>query len=387
VWFSGWACPARRGAGGTKKKTMATLALQDVLKIYPGNVRAVEDLTLQVADGELIVLVGPSGCGKTTTLRMIAGLEPPTRGTISIDGRSMAGVPPKDRDVAMVFQGQVLYPHLSVEGNLGFGLRLRRVPKPEIRRRVAEAAEVLGISELLARRPGELSGGQQQRVALGRAIVRNPKLFLFDEPLSNLEAGLRAQMRQEIRRLHARLGTTTVYVTHDQTEAMTLGQRIAVICRGRLQQVAGPATLYHRPANRFVAGLIGSPAMNFFEGRIERRDDVLVFLGDGFTLPIPTSHSPRLEPYAGQPITLGIRPEHIGSPAAEQQADAPRILAKVEAVEPLGPELYVYYTAGAHTFVSRVDAHHRFQIGDQASLVVAADHLHFFDRQTEESVE
>jgi multiple sugar transport system ATP-binding protein len=366
---------------------MATLALQNVLKIYPGNVRAVEDLTLQVADGELIVLVGPSGCGKTTTLRMIAGLEPPTRGTISIDGRPMNGVPPKDRDVAMVFQGHVLYPHLSAAGNMAFGLKLRRVGKPEIRRRVSEAAEVLGIRELLTRRPAELSGGQQQRVALGRAIVRNPKLFLFDEPLSNLEAGLRTQMRQEIRRLHARLGTTTVYVTHDQTEAMTLGQRIAVIRRGRLQQVADPATLYHRPANRFVAGLIGSPAMNFFSGRIERRDRELVFAGGGLMLPVPTAYSARLEPYASKPITLGIRPEHVGSPTAEQRPDAPRIPAKVEAVEPLGPESYVYYTAGTSTFVSRVDGHHSLQIGDQATPAVATDHLHFFDPQTERAIE
>jgi len=365
---------------------MATLALQNVLKIYPGNVRAVEDLTLEVADGELIVLVGPSGCGKTTTLRMIAGLEPPTRGSISIDGRPISGVPPKDRDVAMVFQGQVLYPHLTVAGNMGFGLKLRRVAKPEIRRRVSEAAEVLGIRELLARRPGELSGGQQQRVALGRAIVRNPKLFLFDEPLSNLEAGLRAQMRQEIRRLHARLGTTTVYVTHDQTEAMTLGQRIAVIRTGRLQQVADPATLYHRPANRFVAGLIGSPAMNFFEGRIECRDDRLVFQGESFALPIPETCRARLESFTGKPITLGIRPEHIGSPTAEQRADAPRIPAKVEAVEPLGPESHVYYTVGAYTFVSRVDAQHTFQIGDQVTPAVATDHLHFFDPQTETEI-
>jgi len=365
---------------------MATLVLQDVLKIYPGNVRAVEDLTLQVADGELMVLVGPSGCGKTTTLRMIAGLEPPTRGTISIDGRPINGVAPKDRNVAMVFQGHVLYPHLTVAGNMGFGLRLRRVPKPEIHRRVSKAAEVLGISELLARRPSELSGGEQQRVALGRAIVRNPKLFLFDEPLSNLEAGLRAQMRQEIRRLHARLGTTTVYVTHDQTEAMTLGQRIAVIRRGRLQQVADPATLYHRPANRFVAALIGSPAMNFLDGRMDRRDQTLVFCGGSFVLPVPAAYRPWLEPYIGQPITLGIRPEHVGSTAAEQQADAPRIPAEVEAVEALGPESYVYYTAGAHTFVSRVDAQHRFQIGDRATPAVATDHLHFFDPQTETAI-
>ncbi len=365
---------------------MATLSLKGVSKVYPGNVRAVEDLSLQVADGELMVLVGPSGCGKTTTLRMIAGLEPPDGGTIAVDGRSLDGVAPKDRDVAMVFQGQVLYPHLSVAGNLAFGLRLRRVARPEIRRRVGEAADVLGIGELLKRRPAELSGGQQQRVALGRAMVRQPKLFLFDEPLSNLDAGLRSQMRGEIRRVHARLGTTTLYVTHDQTEAMTLGQRIAVMQEGRLQQVADPATLYGRPANRFVAGLIGSPAMNFFRGRIERRDQQLVFEAEGFWLPIPEACGRRLESYSGRPIILGIRPEHIGSPAAEQLPDAPRIPARVEAVEPVGPESYVHYSTAGQTFVSRADSSQTLYNGDRASPAVATDHLHFFDPQTEESI-
>jgi multiple sugar transport system ATP-binding protein len=365
---------------------MATLALQNVVKIYPGNVRAVDDLTLEVADGELMVLVGPSGCGKTTTLRMIAGLEPASSGHIFIGGRPMAGVSPKDRDVAMVFQGSVLYPHLNVAGNLAFGLRLRRVAQAEIRRRVSQAADVLGISELLSRRPAGLSGGQQQRVALGRAIVRSPRLFLFDEPLSNLDAVLRSQMRQEIRRIHARLGTTTVYVTHDQTEAMSLGQRIAVIREGRLQQVAEPATLYHHPANRFVAGLIGSPAMNFFSGRIERRDDRLVFQGENFALPIPDTCGARLESFTGQPITLGLRPEHIGFATAEQRPDAPRITGKVEAVELLGPESYVYLSTGSQTVVSRVDAGRQFRIGEQARPTVATDHLHFFDPQTEASI-
>ncbi|MHC4179273.1 MAG: ABC transporter ATP-binding protein [Planctomycetota bacterium] len=364
---------------------MAALALQNLVKIYPGDVRAVDDLSLDVADGELVVLVGPSGCGKTTALRMIAGLEQATAGTIHIDGRSMTGVPPKQRDVAMVFQGQVLYPHLSVAGNMAFGLKLRRVAKAEIRRRVDEAADVLGIRKLLTRRPGELSGGEQQRVALGRAIVRKPRLFLFDEPLSNLDAALRSQMRQEIRRIHARLATTTVYVTHDQTEAMTLGRRIAVIRQGRIQQVADPATLYNRPANRFVAGLIGSPAMNFFSGRIRRRDQRLVFEAESFSLPIPEMWTARLKPYTGKPITLGIRPEHIGSPTAEQTDDAPRIAAVVEAVEPVGPESYVYYRAAAQTFVSRAAAGHKLQIGDQVSPAVATDKLHFFDPQTEKA--
>ena len=365
---------------------MATLTLQNLVKIYPGNVRVVDDLTLEVPDGELIVLVGPSGCGKTTTLRMVAGLERTTGGTVAVDGRPMSGVPPKDRDLAMVFQNQVLYPHLSVAGNMAFGLKLRRVAKAEIGRRVGEAAEVLGIRKLLSRRPAELSGGEQQRVALGRAIVRKPRLFLFDEPLSNLDAGLRSQMRQEIRRIHARLGTTTVYVTHDQTEAMTLGQRIAVIRGGRLQQVADPATLYNRPANRFVAGLIGSPAMNFFPGRIEQRDRQLLFDTEGFSLPVPDTWAARLKPYTGKPITLGIRPEHVGSPATEHLADAPRITAVVEAVEPVGPESYVYLNTGSQTFVSRVDAGRTFQIGEKASPAVATDKLHFLDPETEKSL-
>jgi multiple sugar transport system ATP-binding protein len=383
--FSGGACPVRHGTSRTQT-TMATLTLQHIVKTYPGHGRAVDDLTLEVADGELIVLVGPSGCGKTTTLRLIAGLERPTRGTISIDGRSMAGVPPKRRDVAMVFQGHVLYPHLNVAGNLAFGLKLRGVAKAEIRRRVNEAADVLHIRTLLSRRPGELSGGEQQRVALGRAIVRKPKLFLFDEPLSNLDAALRSQMRQEIRSLHARLGTTTVYVTHDQTEAMALGQRIAVLRQGRLQQVADPATLYNRPANRFVAALIGSPAMNFFEGRIEHRDQALVFLGESFCLPIPNPPSAELESYLGRLLTLGIRPEHIGSPAAERQPDAPRIPARVEAIEPVGPEWYVHYRVGTGEFVSRIDATPGLHVGDQAQPAVMTDHLHFFDPQTQNTV-
>ena len=366
---------------------MATLTLQNLVKIYPGDVRAVDDLSLEVADGELIVLVGPSGCGKTTTLRLIAGLERPDGGTIRVDGRSLAGVSPRDRDLAMVFQGHVLYPHLSVAGNLAFSLRLRRVGKAEIRRRVDEAAGVLGIRELLSRSPGELSGGERQRVALGRAIVRKPRLFLFDEPLSNLDAPLRSQLRRQLRQIHARLGTTTVHVTHDQTEAMTLGRRIGVIRAGRIQQVADPAVLYNRPANRFVAGLIGSPAKNFFGGRIEACERRLLFRAESFSLPIPDSWAGRVKRYTGKPITLGIRPDQIGSTAAERQPDAPRIAAVVEAVEPVGPESYVWLKTGSETFVSRADAGREFRIGENLSSAVSTGRLHFFDPQTEESLE
>ncbi|HUT14525.1 MAG TPA: ATP-binding cassette domain-containing protein [Thermoguttaceae bacterium] len=377
---------------------MTTLSLQHVAKIYPGNVRAVDDLSLDVAAGELLVLFGPSGCGKTTTLRLIAGLEEVTRGTISLAGRTVNRVRSKDRDVAMVFQNRALFPHLTVAENLAFGLRMRRTEKAEIERRVAETAEVLGIGPLLARRPGELSGGEQQRVALGRAIVRKPKLFLFDEPLANLDAPLRDQLRREIRRIHARLGITTVYVTHDQTEAMTLGRRIAVIREGRLQQLADPMTLYDRPANRFVAALIGSPAMNFFDGRIERRQGRLVFLtsqaiesdeGNSthrLALPVPAVWTARVEPYVNRPITIGIRPEHIGCAAAEQAADAPRIPAVVEAVEPIGAESYVHWSTGVRTFVSRAATDRTVQPGDAARPAIATDHLHFFDPQTQRTV-
>ena len=365
---------------------MAALVLENVAKVYHGNVRAVDDLTLDVAEGELLVLVGPSGCGKTTTLRLIAGLEKPTRGSISIDAKPVDGLPPKDRDVAMVFQNYALYPHLTVAGNLAFGLKLRRIGRAEIARRVAEAADLLGLGELLGRRPGQLSGGQQQRAALGRAIVRQPKLFLFDEPLAHLDARLRDRMRHEIRRLHARLGVATLYVTHDQTEAMTLGQRIAVLGDGRVQQVADPMTLYNRPANRFVATLIGSPTMNFFSGRIERREDRLLFDGGTFSLPLADAWTTRLAPYTGKPITLGIRPEHIGSPAAERQQSPPRIPAVVEAVEPVGAESYVHLNDGTHAFLIRTETGRPFPLGGQTDPAVAIEKIHFFDPRTEQAL-
>ena len=374
---------------------MNALKLDNLTKRFPGDVRAVDGLSLEVADGELMVLVGPSGCGKTTTLRMIAGLEKPTAGSVSIAGRKVDGLPPKDRNVAMVFQNHALYPHLNVAGNLAFGLKLRRTNQDEIRRRVSEAADLLGIAELLQRRPGQLSGGQVQRVALGRAIVRRPELFLFDEPLSNLDAGLRSQMRREIRRLHTRLGTAMVYVTHDQTEAMTLGQRIAVLHDGSLQQVADPATLYARPANRFVASLIGSPAMNFFDGWVERHEGRLSFVSvatasqqqaDRFSLPIPAQWTSRLEPHIDRPVTLGIRPEHVGLSPTEPTSDAPRIPAVVEAVEPLGAETYVHLNTGSQTFVSRMGPGCYPAIGEQVDPAVAVAHLHFFDPQTEQAV-
>lgn len=368
----------------------AALSLQHLSKTYANGIHAVDDLSLEVAEGELLVLMGPSGCGKTTTLRMIAGLERPSGGSIAIAGRSVDGMPPRHRDIALVFQQGALYPHLSVYGNLSFGLKLRHVGKAEIERRITEAAAALGIEDLLERKPGELSGGQQQRVALGRAMVRQPRLFLFDEPLSHLDAGMRSQLRQEIRRLHERLGTAMIYVTHDQTEAMALGQRIAVLYDGRLQQVGCPQTLYDRPCNRCVAGMVGSPAMNFFSGRIERGDRLSFVLGHDDVLAgdlvvrLPETLRETLAECDGQPITLGIRPEHLSLTVGASTAPPGCVTmpAVVEAVERLGAEQHVYLRAGRQTFLSRMrgdvaDGSAGPSVGRQVTAV--ASRLYFFD--------
>ncbi|MGO9108854.1 MAG: ABC transporter ATP-binding protein [Thermoguttaceae bacterium] len=373
---------------------MAAVVISHLSKIFSGGIRAVDDLCLEVGDHELLALMGPSGCGKTTTLRLLAGLEQPTAGQIVIAGRPAERLPPRDRDVAMVFQQGALYPNLSVRGNLGFGLRLRRTPKREIGLRVEEAAVALGILELLDRRPGELSYGQQQRVALGRAIVRRPKLFLLDEPLSSLDAALRRQLRHEIRRLHQRFGVPMIYVTHDAGEAMALGQRIAILRDGRLQQAADPQTLYDLPGNRFVASLLGSPAMNFFEGRVERADGGLVFVFSGdVKLPIPDRCCAMIEPYDGKPITLGVRPEHlrlsseIGTqiPVSSDQHSVV-IVATVEAIERLGAESHVYLKAGEHTFIARAESNLRPVIGQQVRAAALPEHLHFFDAASEAAI-
>ena len=381
---------------------MATLVLSHLSKIFPA-VRAVDDLTLEAAPGELLVLMGPSGCGKTTILRMIAGMERPTTGTIAIAGRAVDGLPPRKRDVAMVFQQGSLYPHLSVYDNLAFGLRMRGTGRAEIARRIVEAATALGIDRLLDRRPGELSGGQQQRVALGRAMVRRPRLFLFDEPLSSLDAALRTQLREEIRRLHARLGTTMIYVTHDQTEAMALGERIAVLGEGRLRQVADPQTLYDRPAEVFVAGQLGSPAMNFFAGRIEPCDARLAFVvegqqssrhspsavrprdGDPMRVPIAGEWAAALEPYAGQPVTLGVRPEHVVLLRQPATGDC-GIAASIDVVEHFGAESHVYLSIGGRTFLARVPAGCEPRAGESVSVSFSAEHLHFFDEASGRSL-
>ena len=363
-------------------ESMVMLAIDNLSKVFPGGVTAVDDLSLEVQRGELLVLAGPSGCGKTTTLRMIAGLERPSQGSISIGGRTVDRLAPNDRDVSMVFQNFALYPHLSVFGNMAFGLKLRRLDRAKIESRVGEAAELLGIADLLARRPGELSGGQQQRVALGKAIVRKPKLFLFDEPLSNLDAPLRAKLRQEIRRLHQRLDATMLYVTHDQTEAMTLGRRIALMHEGRILQVAEPRQLYNRPANRHVAEMIGSPAMNLIDGRIRRSENGLIFDAKSFNIPLPREFDKQLGPYVDRPIVLGIRPEHVtpraGAPVVEAPIEAP-IEAIVEAIEPLGAETYIDLLVGQHAMTSRVAADHGLCSGQRVLLILATEKLHFFD--------
>jgi multiple sugar transport system ATP-binding protein len=362
---------------------MGKVTLESVYKIYPGNVEAVRDFNLEINDGEFLVLVGPSGCGKSTTLRMVAGLEEITRGTIKIGERIVNNVAPKDRDIAMVFQNYALYPHLTVYDNMAFGLKLRKYPKDEIAQRVKEAADILGIGELLQRRPKALSGGQRQRVAVGRAIVRKPEVFLFDEPLSNLDAKMRVQMRVEISRLHNRLETTMIYVTHDQTEAMTMGDRIVVMKDGIVQQVDTPIGLYDNPANKFVGGFIGTPPMNFFNGQLVMINSGLVFDEGSFKVPVPGEWKNALNPHVGKAIIWGVRPEDLGSPAAEQIEDAPRITATVDVMEPMGSETFVYMNTGEHSFISRVDAHRIFQVGEEAQLAVFVRKSHFFDAQSE----
>ncbi|HMP89985.1 MAG TPA: sn-glycerol-3-phosphate ABC transporter ATP-binding protein UgpC [Kiritimatiellia bacterium] len=362
---------------------MAKVVLENVHKIYPGGVVAVKDANLVIEDQEFVVLVGPSGCGKSTTLRMIAGLEEISDGHIHIDGKRVNDIPPKDRDIAMVFQNYALYPHMTVYKNMAFGLKLRRFPQDEIDRRVREAADILNIQELLQRKPKELSGGQRQRVAVGRAIVRKPKAFLFDEPLSNLDAKMRVQMRMEISKLHTRLSSTMIYVTHDQVEAMTMGDRIVVMKDGVIQQVAEPLELYDRPANQFVAGFIGSPPMNFFNGQIEQKSGGLWFTENSFSVRIDEQKASRYVSYVGKKVVFGIRPEDItdalysSHPQPDQQ-----IKAKVEVVEPMGAEVYLYLGTGKHTFVARMGAGQKAEVNQTLSLVFNMKKTHFFNATT-----
>ncbi len=393
---------------------MASVTFERVDKVYPGGTLAVDGLDLHIADGEFMVLVGPSGCGKTTALRMVAGLEAISEGTLRIGERIVNELEPRKRDIAMVFQNYALYPNMSVFDNIGFGLKIRRVGRAEIRRRVEEIARILDLSELLGRKPAMLSGGQRQRVAMGRAIIRDPSVFLMDEPLSNLDAKLRVQMRAEIARIQRKVGATTIYVTHDQVEAMTMGTRVAVMRKGVLQQVAAPRDLYARPVNLFVAGFIGSPAMTLMQVRVEQNGAGLVCRLGGQALPLPegTDHSP-LAPYAGRTVALGIRPEHLGDAIRDTGPSVPRIRGRVTAIEILGAEVLVHAEVeatpvataevrelaedvdasalqdleavadkGSVTVVARYQPETRLAIGDVVELPVDTRRLHFFDLQS-----
>ncbi|HXF82020.1 MAG TPA: sn-glycerol-3-phosphate ABC transporter ATP-binding protein UgpC [bacterium] len=365
---------------------MARVQLEGVTKKF-GAVTAVNNVTLEIPDREFTVLVGPSGCGKTTALRLIAGLEEATAGDIFIGERRVNDVPPKDRDIAMVFQNYALYPHMTVYDNMAFGLRLRKYPRAEIDRRVKETAAMLGIEGLLDRKPKQLSGGQRQRVALGRAIVREPQVFLMDEPLSNLDAKLRVQTRAEIKKLHARLRTTTVYVTHDQTEAMTMGDRIVVMKDGVVQQVDTPLNLYEKPANLFVAGFIGSPAMNFIDAAIVQAGDGYQVKANGFQVSVPREHEAAVRPWSGRRVIFGIRPEDIQDRAfVPQPAPGTVIRATVDVHEPLGSDVILYLTVGAQSIVARVDAKTQARMGQGIEVVLDMRKMHLFDPQTEQAI-
>jgi len=364
---------------------MAPVLLRNLNKFYDHDVHAVKDVNLEIRDKEFVVLVGPSGCGKTTTLRMVAGLESISSGDVLIGDMVVNNLPPMDRDIAMVFQNYALYPHMSVYDNMAFGLKMRGADRSEIAKRVQEAADILGIGDYLKRKPRQLSGGQRQRVALGRAIVRHPQVFLFDEPLSNLDAKLRVQMRVELKKLHSRLSTTAVYVTHDQVEAMTLGDRVVVMRGGEVQQVGEPLELYNAPVNRFVAGFLGSPAMNFAPARVHEANGAVHADGTGFGIEVPAEFGARLRAYAGREVTLGIRPEDL---SVANGASLPGLCldAVVEVVERLGAEILLDLQVGNQTMVASVEPTVRAQRGDKLRLALRPDRLHFFDTASEAAI-
>ena len=363
---------------------MGQVVLKGINKFYD-SVHAVKDVNLQIRDKEFVVFVGPSGCGKTTTLRMIAGLEVVSSGDISIDGQVVNDLAPMDRDIAMVFQNYALYPHMSVYDNMAFGLKMRKFERREIGKRVREAADILGIGEYLTRKPRQLSGGQRQRVALGRAIVRHPRVFLFDEPLSNLDAKLRVQMRVELKKLHLRLGTTAIYVTHDQVEAMTLGDRVVVMRDGVVQQVGEPLVLYNEPANKFVAGFIGSPSMNFATVTVTDGNGTLLAKNGGLEIEVPSPQAERLRPRIGEQLTLGVRPEdlHVASGSDPEGLSFP---CRVEVVEQLGSEILLDVRVGEETMVAAVEPTTRTKVQDSLRLAVNPERLHFFDAKSEIAV-
>ncbi len=387
---------------------MATIQLERVTKTYPNGLTALDSLDLTVADGEFMVLVGPSGCGKTTALRMVAGLEDISQGVLRIGDRVVNNISPKDRDIAMVFQNYGLYPHMTVAENIGFALKMMKMPKAEIAAKVATAAQILGLSAYLERKPGQLSGGQRQRVAMGRAIVREPAAFLMDEPLSNLDAKLRVQMRAEVIRIHRRLNVATLYVTHDQIEAMTMGDRVAVIKGGKLQQCAKPQTLYDKPANVFVAGFIGSPSMNLYRGSVTQDGGELLLGNQVIEMPdAPVAQVKRLQEYRGKEIAVGIRPEHM---SLTSESEPNSISAEVELIEALGSELFVHFRTGINSLgnsdangtevafeaesssspagmgVARVAPHSQIKVGDRVQLGLDVSKMHFFDLASGESL-
>jgi multiple sugar transport system ATP-binding protein len=363
---------------------MAQVALRKVVKKFD-RTEAVRGIDLDIEDKEFMVLVGPSGCGKSTTLRMIAGLEEATSGEIFIGGDLVNDVPPKDRDIAMVFQNYALYPHMTVFENMSFGLRLKKFPKTEIKTRVEQAARILSITDLLERRPRQLSGGQRQRVAMGRAIVRNPKVFLFDEPLSNLDAKLRVQMRTEIKKVHQTVKTTTVYVTHDQVEAMTLADRVVVMNAGTIEQIGSPHELYHKPKTRFVAGFIGSPAMNFLNCRLDQAagGGLTVRLSEGLTFRIPADRTERYKPYIGKELVFGLRPEHITERHSDGRQDAQEFTVTLDVVEPMGMETMVFFLVDGVEVCGRVDPAAAAAAGQKMILMGDLGHMHLIDPKTD----
>ena len=363
---------------------MANITFKNVVKTYGNNNTVIPDLNLEIRDKEFIVLVGPSGCGKSTTLRMIAGLEEVTAGDLYIGEKRVNDVPPKDRDIAMVFQSYALYPHMTVYKNMAFALEMRKTPKDEIDRKVREAARILGLEEYLSRKPKELSGGQRQRVALGRAMVRDPAVFLLDEPLSNLDAKLRTEMRSQISALHKRLQTTFVYVTHDQTEAMTMGDRIVVMKDGVIQQVDTPQNLYNNPCNKFVAGFIGSPQMNFLEAAVEKEgEDFALVFGDHRI----HVRKPELASYVGRKVIFGIRPEDIHAEESFlSMSEGSNIQAKVNLAEMMGFEIYLYLTCSGQRIVARVPSRTGIRADDEVRLALDTNKIHIFDSETEEVI-
>lgn len=365
---------------------MATVEIRNLIKQYPGAPKAtIPKANLTIEDQSFVVLVGPSGCGKSTLLRMIAGLEDISGGDLLIDGQRMNDLSPKDRDIAMVFQNYALYPHMSVYENMAFGLKLRKFPKDEIDKRVRAAADILGMNELLERKPKAMSGGQRQRVAIGRAIVREPKVFLFDEPLSNLDAKLRVQMRVEIKRLHQRLNATMVYVTHDQIEAMTMGDKIVVMKAGVIQQADSPMNLYHNPTNLFVAGFIGSPSMNFSRGKLVSQKGAIRFTNQELDFAVPAAQVDSLKNHTDKEVIFGFRPESIydkNFPSGKTLTEPQRIW--VDVIEPIGSETFVYFTLGGQTCCMRVSSDIRYQPGEVVEVGFDSDRLYFFDVQTEQ---